>query len=304
MPTPASGQISIADIDAVVSPKPTGFSDDLNFLNNLIRSDQRPVSPNMASFYNKNYFQNTKDGANCANGNCTSNCNCGNIQCNNCVIAGTVNCGNCDTQAWLQVDCNCACTYNCTTNQTSYNCNCACNCSKIVCGKLYEYGLMNSNIWSADQAYGRLLRKQDRNVYRGYFRWARLCTQWMEGHGPDFMLWIPKARRAEAQQRLMIELTHRVGSPWSEHMAYEMGVLDNDNNQGRILMKIGRFFCRAVNFIPKMPSKYKKSKLVLPYSLLSYYTIWFLLEFSYWTSLAYIRLNRLVERNGHAIKEI
>jgi hypothetical protein len=298
----ADGQIAISDISQEIGQAAT-YSTSLNFLNGLLRSDQRPASPNLTAFYSKAYFQNSADGANCANGNCTANCNCGNIQCNNCYISGAINCGNCDTQSWLQNNCNCACTYNCDYANTSYNCNCACNCSKIVCGKLHEYGLMNSNIWAADQAYGRRLRKTDKAVYRGYFRWARPVTQWMDGQGPDFMLWVPKQHRAKAQQELMIELTYRVGAPWSEHMAYEMGTLKNDNQQGRILMKIGRFFCRAVNLIPKVPTKYKRSTWLMPYSLLSSYTIWFLLELSYCTSTICVKTLNLFDANKKEVKE-
>ena len=162
---------------------------------------------------------------------------------------------------------------------------------------------MTTNIWAADQAYGRQLRKTDKAMYRGYFRWARPVTQWMDGKGPDFMLWIPKSRRARAQQDLMIELTHRVGSPWSEHMAFEMGAVSKDNQQGRILMKIGRFFCRAVNLIPKVPTKYKQSKWLMPYSLLSSYTIWFLLELSYYTSIVCIKSMNLFDTNQKEAQE-
>jgi len=276
------------------------YSTDLNFLNNLILPSQRPSTPKLSNFYSLSYYQNNKNG-NCNNTNCQcNNCNCGQCNCNP-VNCNAINCANCDTQDWLQSGTNCFTgTYNCTT----YNCfTQGSNCSKIVCGKLYEYGLMSQNIWAADQAYGRELRKTDKNVYRGYFRWARPVTQWMDGKGPDFMLWVPKNKRAQAQQNLMIGLTHKVGSPWSEHMAYKMGAIKNDNEHGRILMKIGRFFCKAVNFIPKMPTKYKNSKYTIPYSLLSSYTIWFLLEFSYYTTLAYMNLNKLIDELTHK-KEI
>lgn len=121
----ASGPIDISDINEKTG-RAANFSSSLSFLNNQIVSSQRPAQPRLSNFYNLNYFQNTTQG-NCNNGNCTSNCNCGNIQCNNCLISGTVNCANCDAQAWLQTNCNCACTYNCTTSQTSYNCNCDCS---------------------------------------------------------------------------------------------------------------------------------------------------------------------------------
>jgi len=51
----------------------------------------------------------------------------GNIQCQNCTLS-TVNCANCQTRNYLQPACNCACTYNCTTNlDQTYNCNCNCS---------------------------------------------------------------------------------------------------------------------------------------------------------------------------------
>jgi hypothetical protein len=162
---------------------------------------------------------------------------------------------------------------------------------------------MNANIWAADQAYGRMLRKTDKAMYRGYFRWARTVTQWMDGKGPDFMLWVPKERRAQAQQNLWVELSKRVGTPWSEHMAYLMGTLKTDNQQGRILMKLGRFFCRAVNLIPKTPTRLKRSVWLKPYSLLSSYSIWFLVELSYFASISYIKAADLVEANKKEIKE-
>ena len=314
----ASGQIAVSDISVEIGQAAT-YSTDLNFLNNLITagqaagagtggtgvsvSSQRPGSPNLNSFYGLSYFQASIYG-NCNNGNCTSNCNCGNIQCNNCTTS-TINCSNCDSQSWLQTGTNCACTYNCSTNLTSYNCNCACNCSKIVCGKLYDLGMMSHNVWAADQAYGRLLRTTDKNIYRGYIRWARPVTQWMDGRGYDFMLWVNKEERKQSQAKMMIALTHKVGKPWSEHMAYLMGAIKNDNEQGRILMKIGRFFCKGINYIPKVSNKYKKSKWLMPYALLSAYTIWFLLEFSYYTSLTYLKSKKLFDEltNKEAVKE-
>jgi hypothetical protein len=279
MTLPASGQIAISDVSAKIGQAAT-FSTSLNFLNGLIRSDQRPATPSMTAFYNKNYFQNTADGANCANGNCTANCNCGNIQCNNCTIAGTINCGNCDTQAWLQNNCNCACTYNCTTAATSYACNCACNCSKIICAKLYDFGLMDQNIWAADQAYGQWLRKKDRTVYRGYVRWARIVTAWMDGKGPNYMPWILDAdKRSAAQKAAITDMAIKIGTPWSEHMAYLMGALPKDNVQGRILMEIGKPICRFVDSLPRVGKKSRRHRLP------TLYTMWALFYLSYYTSL-------------------
>ena len=141
-------------------------------------------------------------------------------------------------------------------------------------------GLMSSNIWAADQAYGRWLREHDRRVYRGYIRWARIVTAWMSGEGPSFMYWIKKADRNVRQQTAMTAMAYKIGTPWSRHMAYLMGALPEDNLQGRILMKIGTTISRAVDYLPRQ----HKSKI--KHGLLTVGTIWACLFVSYYTSVA------------------
>jgi hypothetical protein len=277
MTLPSSGAIAISNVNVEIGQSST-YTDNLQFLNGLLLSPAG--SPNMAAFYSQAYFQNTTQG-NCANGNCTNNCNCGNIQCNNCFISGYTNCVNCQSQKYLQANCNCGpAGYNCVTSQTaSYNCNCACNCSKIVCANLYEKGLMSPDIWSADQAYGKLLRKTDKRVYRGYIRWARIVTMWMDGKGPTFMPWIKhEGLRNTAQQAKMMHMAQQIGTPWSEHMAYLMGTLNTDNTMGRNLMRIGTVLCRVASYIPYNRSKEKR------HGLATTWTIWVCLYFSYYTA--------------------
>lgn len=128
MTTP-SGQISISNVNTEVGLSATNASS-MQYLNSLLRSNERPSSPNMDAFRNKNWFRRNVDG-NCNNGNQGNcNCNCGNINCTNCTNCNAINCANCDGQNYLQSNCNCACTYNCNVNSVSYNCdcNCACDC--------------------------------------------------------------------------------------------------------------------------------------------------------------------------------
>ena len=301
MTLPASGQIDFSTINTEIGQSTT-YSSSLSFLNGLITpgqsagagtggtgvavSNQRPSAPYaLNQFYGLTYFQANIYG-NCNNGNQGNcNCNCGNIQCNNCTNCNNINCANCDTQSWLQSGTNCACTYNCNVNNTSYNCNCACNCSKIVCADLYEKGLMSPTIWAADQAYGQQLRKTDKRVYRGYIRWARIVTAWMNAKGPDFMYWIEnESRRKIEQQIAMTEMALKIGTPWSEHMAYLMGVLKEDNEMGRILMNIGKVICRVVSFLPVTPKSKRK------HGPLTVYTIWAFLYFSYYTASTIVKI--------------
>ena len=284
MTLPSSGQISFSDVNSKIGQSPS-FSSSLQFLNNQIVPTQRPATPAMNNFYSKNWFQNNTQG-NCNNGNCTSNCNCGNIQCNNCLISGSVNCTNCDAQNWLQTNCNCACTYNCTTAETSFNCNCACNCSKIICAKLYEFGMLDYRVWAADQKYGSWLKKNDKVVYRGYIRWAKTVTAWMDGTGPDFMLWVNKKERNQKQKEATTKWAHKIATPWAEHMAYLMGTIEKDNPVGKILMKIGRVVCKLVFMLPK---KYKLG-------LFGSWMMWFLCLGSFFCAKSIVKTSKLIDK--------
>jgi hypothetical protein len=282
MTLPAPGNpISIQEVNVEIGQTPT-FTEDLSFLNGLLLAPD--PSPNMGAFFSKAYFQANNQG-NCNNGNCTNNCNCGNIQCTNCFISGTTNCLNCQPQAYLQTNCNCACTYNCETSATAtYNCNCACNCSKIICTKLYQIGMMPYNIFAADQQYGEWLKKNDRAVYRGYIKWARNVTAWIDGGGPDFMIWVKdKELRSQKQKEAATKWAYKIATPWSKHMAYLMGAVQADNDMGRIIMKIGRPICKIVYLLPK--------KRVVP-DFVATWTMWALFFFSYYTASAVVAVNK------------
>lgn len=281
MTLPSGGTISISDVSTEIGIGATA-TDSINYLYNLVLPSQRPGTQDMTVFYSKAYYQNNTQG-NCNNGNCTNNCNCGNIQCTNCFINGPTNCTNCDAQQWLQTNCNCACTYNCSVcNGASYNCNCACNCSKIICAKLYEFGYMDPNVWVADQKYGKWLRQNDRRVYRGYIRWARTVTAWMDGKGPDCFLWVKKEDRAAAQKESITKMALRIGIPWSEHMAYLMGARPNDNLRGRVLMAIGKPISRLIDHIP-----HRKG-----HRILTLWTMWALFWMSHWAASAIVSVNK------------
>jgi hypothetical protein len=278
MTLPASGPISIGAVSVEIGQSAT-FTDDLSFLNGLLLTPA--AQPNLSAFYSQAYFQNTTQGV-CNNGNCSYNCNCGNIQCTNCTNCNAINCANCQPQSYLQTNCNCACTYNCSTNQVSYNCNCACNCSKIICAKLYEQGYMDPNVWVADQKYGKWLRQNDRRVYRGYIRWARTVTAWMDGKGPDCFLWVEKEYRAAAQKEAITKMALRIGIPWSEHMAYLMGARPNDNLRGRVLMAIGKPISRLIDYIP-----HKRG-----HRILTLWGMWALFWMSHWAASAVVSTNK------------
>ena len=140
---------------------------------------------------------------------------------------------------------------------------------------------MDQNIWAADQKYGQWLRKNDRSLYRGYVRWARIVTAWMDGKGPDFMIWIKNdTERSIAQKAAITNMAIKIGTPWSEHMAWLMNEVKNDNIMGRILMNIGTPISKMVNLLPRSKKKFADRK----HSLITLYTMWTLFYFSYYTA--------------------
>lgn len=272
--------IAVSQVNSEIA-RPAEAQADLQWLNGYIKPSIRPAQPNLQSFYGLAYFARTVDG-NCNNasaGNC--NCNCGNIQCNNCANCTAINCVNCESTPTLQANCNCACTYNCTSDQNCYSYNC--NCSKIICTKLHEIGLMPNHIFVADQQFGEHLKKTDPEVYEGYVRWASVIVSGMEGKAQDFMFWVKKQDRKQAEKEATIKWANRVAKPWSEHMAYLMGVLPQDNNVGRIIMKLGKPLSR---FVGKLPQNYK-------FGIFGTYALWLVCPSLYYTAICVDKVQSL-----------
>lgn len=291
LPTTPTQSLGVNQVNTELGRASTS-SADLNWLNGYIKAAQRPGSPNLNAFSAKAYYQRNMDG-NCTNNgaNCDTNCNCncGNIQCNNCANCVTVNCANCDTQSWLQSNCNCACTYNCNSNQNCYSYNC--NCSKIICTKLHELGLMPHHIFAADQAFGEQLKKTDPEVYEGYVRWASVIVSGMEGTAPDFMLWVNKADRKEVEKKATIKWAQKVAKPWSEHMAYLMGIVPEDNNVGRLIMKMGKPLSRLA---AKLPKNYK-------FGLIGSYTLWLICPSLYYIATCIDKVQSLFKNTKEVL---
>lgn len=283
--------IGVGSVLTETGQSATRADTDLNWLNGYIKSTQRPATPNLAGFWGMAYYQRNQDG-NCTNNgaNCdyNCNCNCGNIQCNNCANCATVNCANCDTQSWLQSNCNCACTYNCNSNANCYSYNC--NCSKIICTKLFELGMMPRNTFFADQMFGLKMQREEPEVHAGYIRWATLIVQGMEGKAKDFMFWVPKSRRKEAEKAATIKWAHKVATPWSEHMAWLMGYRDTDNNVGRIIMGLGKPLSKLVN---KLPAR--------DFGLIGTYSLWIVCPALYYTATVIDKVQSLFKKKNKEI---
>jgi hypothetical protein len=144
---------------------------------------------------------------------------------------------------------------------------------KIICTKLYEYGILPPHIYAADQEFGMMLRQNDPDAYNGYIKWATVVVDWMEGSGPNFMFWIrDKEKRHEKQRNFFINLTKRIATPWAYHMAYKMGYVMKDNRAGRLIMKSGLAISKLVG---KFTQKDKEMNPVVAYTMLLFLGVYF-----------------------------
>ena len=123
MTLPASGTIAISNFSVELGLA-SNANNSMSFIQSKTKTGQ--TSNSFSGYYGYAYYKKTNAG-NCNNANCTTSTSSGSLCQTNCYPLAAVNCVNCDTISYLQTNCNCACTYNCTqvANQY-YDCNCDC----------------------------------------------------------------------------------------------------------------------------------------------------------------------------------
>ena len=99
---------------------------------------------------------------------------------------------------------------------------------KIICNELYKQGFLPQHIWNADELYGEMMYKKDPSLVLGYMMWAKNVVNFMKAK-PQYTKWI-----------------YTMVKPWTEHMAYEVGILPNDNWIGKVIHKVGKQYCYYV----------------------------------------------------------
>lgn len=105
---------------------------------------------------------------------------------------------------------------------------------------------------------------------------------------PTYLFWIKdKEQRAQAQQDSILKMAEKILTPWSEHMAFLMGTLPDDNYRGRVLMNIGAPICRFMDKVPRITNpKYR-------HRLPSLYLIWAILYVCHWTASAAVMIQKI-----------
>ena len=141
---------------------------------------------------------------------------------------------------------------------------------KIICTKLHELGLMSTDIYLADQAFGAELLQTRPDIYNGYRAWAEIVVDWMSGQGPKMMPWMSDEQFGHAAQRWSTSWAQDIATPWAEHMAYKMGVVEKDNVTGRMITLVGIPICKAVGVWQRIfgasekPAGFVKGAMLVP----------------------------------------
>lgn len=98
----------------------------------------------------------------------------------------------------------------------------------VICTELHRQGLMDQAIFKADEAFGRFLRDNQKEVLIGYHFWATPVVSFMQ------------------KSRVFTQIVNVLAKPWSIEMAYRIGARDEGSFSGKILMDVGVPVCRAI----------------------------------------------------------
>jgi len=99
---------------------------------------------------------------------------------------------------------------------------------KIICNELYHQGYLPEHIWDADERWGDKRFITDPKLVIGYQMWARKVVKFM---------------RKNPQYTPAI---YFLCKPWTEWMAYDLGVLPKNNLRGQFTQWVGRYFSYMV----------------------------------------------------------
>lgn len=146
-----------------------------------------------------------------------------------------------------------------------------CGCGSVICTQLYMLGLMDFETYQADTVFGAKVLAKDPELYYGYRRWASTVLDFINGGSLNFMPWIKDdAKRIEKQKDWALRWTYVIAKPWSEHMAYTVGMREKDNRLGKWFMKIGTPITKFFNRLPEL-----EPNIVTLYAMIGMFSLFY-----------------------------
>ena len=145
------------------------------------------------------------------------------------------------------------------TNNSGGTDNCGEGSATIICTELYRQGLMTSDIFKADGIFGSQIKKQNPYVMVGYHYLGAPLVRLMQ------------------KSKAVTHIVNIFATPWSYEMAYQVGLKQNGNIMGKIIMWIGIPICTVFGLILSIGMlPFCASIIVFAFALRS---SWFFLRF-------------------------
>ena len=107
--------------------------------------------------------------------------------------------------------------------------------NKIICAELFRQGLMEKNIYEADEAFGEMLYQKYPIVLTGYHTWAKPVVRYMK------------------KSKSFTHLVYTIARPWSCEMAHVMGKIKQGDIIGKLLMYAGFIVCWLIGLMVIYP---------------------------------------------------
>ncbi len=104
--------------------------------------------------------------------------------------------------------------------------------STVICTELYRQGLLEKEVYWADQRFGARLAQDDPHVIAGYHFWAK-----------------PVVRLMRKSRLFSLLIFKTLAEPWAKEMSAREGVNGFGTLRGKVLMAVGLPLCRTIGRI-------------------------------------------------------
>jgi hypothetical protein len=101
-----------------------------------------------------------------------------------------------------------------------------------------------------------MIAATDPQLLEGYYKWAGVVIDWMDGNGPDIMTWIKDdTQRSKQQSHWATKWAQKIATPWAVEMAHQVGMRNKGSLTGKLLMMVGYPITKLVSKVNRKATK-------------------------------------------------
>lgn len=127
---------------------------------------------------------------------------------------------------------------------------------KIICTALHNEGVIEHELFVADQEYGRELLKTRPLTFRGYRLWADYVVRRLKGENKNplfttILFWKSRAEKEQLEYRFVRWLTIGLTKTFVNEISYRKGVTNKSSVSGYLTVELWEAFCTVLGTIQK-----------------------------------------------------